>query len=136
MTHAPIRPIQRRPNARIHAASIAVATLAAVIACAGPQTVVVWEKPGAGPDEVEAARRVCLAELGPPEAEGVNRMRLEAEATGRCFVECMRRQGFTWRTERRSASGEVIEAGPPVYELEGASDSAGCPSNGTGGDGS
>jgi len=74
--------------------------------------VVVWEKPGAGPDELEAARSACAAEVDALETRGVNRQRLEAEATGACFVACMKRHGFTWRTEKVPARGEASGEAP------------------------
>lgn len=70
-----------------------------VSACASQQTVVVWEKPGATCEEVDAAREACSEETAAAEGPGVNRDRLEAEATGSRFVRCMRERGFTWRTE-------------------------------------
>lgn len=126
--------------------AIALLALVAPLACAGQQTVVVWEKPGAGPEELEAARRACLAELEAPEAPhapGVNRSRLEAEATGACFVACMKRHGFTWRTEKVSTRGddggataapEGAAAQEPFDEPFPPTD--GCSSTGDGRDGS
>ncbi len=130
------------------AGPIVVAWLVALVAvaCSGKQTVVVWEKPGAGPEELEAARGVCLAETEALQTErvGINRDRLDAESTGACFVACMRRHGFTWRTEKVSASGEPLsDAGedasgqPPAQDSGGASpDASGCSSIGLGDDGS
>jgi hypothetical protein len=79
-------------------AAIAILALGCC-ACASQQTVVVWEKPGATCDEVDAARQACSDEMASTEVRGVHRDRLEAEATGTRFVECMRERGFTGRTE-------------------------------------
>lgn len=91
--------------------------LAVVAACASQPTVVVWEKPGAGPREVEAARAACLAEIEVPSGPGPKRTRFEADTTGACFVRCMRERGFTWRTEKAGAApaadAQVPASGPP-----------------------
>jgi hypothetical protein len=126
--------------------ALAVRLLALFVAlgCASQQTVVVWEKPGAGPDELEAAQQACLAEVEALHTDGVNRTRFEAEATGSCFVACMKRHGFTWRTENvsprdRGGAGAVDSDGPPPPD-QGSSGSSpatsGCSSTGAGLDGS
>lgn len=75
----------------------------------GKQTVVVWEKPGAAPGELEAAREICLTEMEALGPATVNRGRLDADVSGACFVACMKRHGFTWRTERVSTrDGEAV----------------------------
>lgn len=77
------------------------------LSCASQQTVVVWEKPGATCEEVDAARQACAAEMEAVDVQGLNRSRLEAEATGSRFVECMRERGFTWRTATVDCRPEV-----------------------------
>lgn len=69
--------------------------------CATEQTVVVWEKPGATCDDVDAARAACAAEMEQARSPGVNRARLEADAAGARFVACMEERGFTWRTAKQ-----------------------------------
>jgi len=85
--------------------------LICALSCASQQTVVVWEKPGATCEEVDAARQACAAEMEAVEVQGVNRTRLEAEATGSRFVECMRERGFTWRTATVDCRADS-DAGP------------------------
>jgi hypothetical protein len=107
----------------VHAGGIVGALLASALACAlacaSQQTVVVWEKPGASAEELEAAREACLAEVEALQTRGVNRMRVEADATGACFVACMKRHGFTWRTEKvstrapRGAQSDALEGQEP-----------------------
>ncbi len=90
--------------------------LGLTLACASQQTVVVWEKPGATPEELEAARATCLAEVEALQTRGVNRTRVEADATGACFVACMRRHGFTWRTEKVSTRDPGPTESTPAQE--------------------
>ena len=66
---------------------------------------VVWEKPGASSQEIDAAKSVCAKEMATVETRGINRERLEAEGAGSRFVDCMRARGFTWRTEKASSGG-------------------------------
>ena len=77
-----------------------------VLACATEPTVVVWEKPGAGPQDIEAAKSACAKEMATVETRGINRERLEAEGAGSRFVHCMRARGFTWRTQKASSGGD------------------------------
>jgi len=76
-----------------------------VLACATEPTVVVWEKPGASPQDIEAAKSACAKEMATVETRGINRERLEAEAAGSRFVDCMRARGFTWRSKKASSGG-------------------------------
>jgi len=76
-----------------------IAVCALTSACAGGRhTVVVWEKPGAGPEELEEARRACLEQPTPSDKTAHRRDRLEADTLGREFVECMEARGWTWKT--------------------------------------
>ncbi len=84
--------------------------LLVAFACA-KQTVVVWEKPGAEPGELDAAREACLVEMANEPSPAVNRGRLEAEVSGACFVACMKRKGWTWRTEQVGASEDADDPG-------------------------
>lgn len=103
------------------------------MACASQPTIVVWEKPGAGPEEVEAARAACLAELETPSGPGATRTRFQADETGACFVHCMRDRGFTWRTEKAGASSGATDQAPespplaPPSSVPSGSDTSGCP---------
>ncbi len=106
------REAETRPGRRC-GRGIGAVVLTLALSCASHQTIVVWEKPGATDGELEAARATCLAELDAmQDAPGVNRMRLEADATGGCFVACMRRHGFTWRTVRVKEGEPIPEASP------------------------
>jgi hypothetical protein len=65
------------------------------------QTVVVWEKPGASPAELEAARADCAQRFDEVAAETADRRpRYQADESGRAFVQCMAEHGFSWRTQK------------------------------------
>ena len=74
----------------------------AALACA-PQTVVVWEKPGATDAELEEARRACLAGAESEDLE-IRRDRIDAEVRGNAFVRCMEERGWVWKTEPAPSS--------------------------------
>jgi hypothetical protein len=123
-------PSEFRPHSVTLRTSVALAATCAVVlatlAC-GKQTVVVWQKPGAAPGELEAAREACLAEMNAEPVSTVNRSRLEAEVSGACFVACMRRKGWTWRTEQVGSGDEGATPAQAAPQEPVVAPPASCP---------
>ena len=52
-----------------------------------------WSKPGAGSEELSAARADCMEQAKEPDL-GVGQSRMQAEARGNVFMRCMRGKGW------------------------------------------
>jgi hypothetical protein len=76
---------------RTIAFSAAILLLAACASQAPPQPR--WSKPGAGGEELSAARAECTKRAQEPDL-GVDRSRWQAEARGNIFLRCMREKGW------------------------------------------
>jgi hypothetical protein len=73
------------------ALSVAILFLVACATETPPQPQ--WSKPGAGSEELSAARAECMKQAQEPDL-GVDRSRMQAQARGNVFARCMREQGW------------------------------------------
>jgi len=76
---------------RAIAFSAAILALAACATEKPPQPQ--WSKPGAGSDDLAAARAECVKQAQEPDL-GVDRSRWQAEGRGNAFLRCMREKGW------------------------------------------
>ena len=79
---------------------LVLALLAGCTSEPAPQTVLVWQKPGATRDDLTRVRQACHEEIDKTRAQ---RKRIEAEVRARDFQKCMQDKGWTWTvTDRRA----------------------------------
>ena len=78
---------------------LALALLAGCASEPAPQTVLVWQKPGATRDDLTRTRQACHEAIDETRAQ---RKRIEAEVRAGDFLKCMQDKGWTWTvTDRR-----------------------------------
>jgi hypothetical protein len=72
---------------------LSVATLSLAACASDPPPQPRWSKPGAGSEELSAARTECMNQAQEPDL-GRDRSRMQAQVRGNVFMRCMREKGW------------------------------------------
>jgi len=74
--------------------SVALIFVAFLVACeTSPRPALRWQKPGAGSEDLEAARTACVDEAMQPHL-GVDDDRFQAQGRANVFMRCMNARGW------------------------------------------